>query len=863
MEKDEISKLTPMMRQYLEIKKEHQDKVLFFRLGDFYEMFEDDALEVSRLLNLTLTHRAGRPMCGIPYHAAKNYLKRLLDAGKKVAICEQLNLSDNPRELAKREVVQIYTPGTVIDDEYVDSFSPNYILSLSFWKNEVYLAYADMSTGEFYVEEKVKDSKYTAVSSILSGHDVKEVLVNEDIYFTVPELRTVLDLSSVIVTKLPSWYFTVREGLKQIKKQFNTFSVKGFGLEEDDRVLSAVGALFNYIFDMTKSELPQIKNIKKILPSSKLEIDKATERNLELVSPLSSLQGAYTLLSALNRTVTSSGSRLLKESILSPLSDIAMINSRLDWVEYFINNKDEREQVRKLLASTSDLVRISSKFLMSRSVVRDLISVKESLLSLFSLADLNSRYLSLVDEIKNGDELVTLASTIESAINPECTNTNGNTEILLPGFDEELDRLRSYEKESGALLSGYLEKVKAETGLSILKLGENRIIGRYLEVPKGQLDKVPETFIRRQTLVGGERFTTPELAELDGKIQSAGDEARARERVLYSQIVEKVTSLTDSLILVGRLFALLDFYQSGATVASEYGYIRPAIIEEGELRLEKARHPVVEQHLERGAFVPNSFRSANSRFALITGPNMAGKSTFLRQTALIVLMAHMGLFVPAGEAVIPLTDKLFCRVGASDNLAGGESTFLVEMLESSYILRNATRRSLVIMDEIGRGTSTEDGMSLAYAIAQYLLELGGVTLFATHYHELTMLDTTGMQLLTLQVEESKNNITFIRKVIEGVAASSYGLHVARIAGIPQSVIKNATHFQKQHFANYLALDDEPDLFVDTARIEDTEATKLLDRISDFDLDNSSPVDAFMFLKSLRDEIKALAESKKG
>lgn len=847
-------KLTPMMRQYFEIKKEHQDKVLFFRLGDFYEMFFEDAIEVSHLLNLTLTHRGKNPMCGIPYHAVKNYLKRLLDLGKKVAICEQVSPVDNSRELVKREVVQIYTPGTVIDDEYIDSNSSNYILCLSFFKSNIYFAYADMSTGDFYVMEKEKDTKYSTISSILSAHDIKEVLVNEDNYFTDKILKAILDNSNIIITKLPSWYFTVKEGLKQLKKQFGSISVRGFGFEEDDRILSAIGPLFNYLFDMVKTDLPQIRNIRKLENGEYLELDKATENNLELINPLNSNITSYTLYSAINKTCTSSGSRLLKDSILKPLTDIDEINNRLDWVEYFVKNDDEREKIRTFLLSTSDLIRISSKLLMKRSVIRDLISIKESLISFFNIIGLNEQYLNLEKDIADGDKLISLAEEIEKAINVQCTNINSDQCIINPGFDEKLDSLRLYEKEGDRLLSEYLENIKTETGLTILKIGENRIIGRYLEVSKGQLDKVPDYFIRRQTLVNGERFTTKELSELDGKIETAKESTRSYERELYNGIVEKATSLTDSLITIGHLLAKLDFYQSAATVSRLYDYTRPNLISEGNIRLENSRHPVVEQHMERGEFVKNSFTTDVSRFSLITGPNMAGKSTFLRQVALTVLMSHMGIFVPCDEALIPLTDKLFCRVGASDNLSGGESTFLVEMLESSYILRNATKKSLVIMDEIGRGTSTQDGMSIAYAIAQHLLNAEPITLFATHYHELTMLDTSQMQLLTLEVEETKDSITFIRKVIDGVAKSSYGLHVAKLAGIPSSVIKKASYFQKSHFADYMLTDEQPDLFVDTAKVDDSKAIKLLDEIIDFDIEHSTPFDAMIFLQQLKEKI---------
>ena len=394
-----------------------------------------------------------------------------------------------------------------------------------------------------------------------------------------------------------------------------------------------------------------------------------------------------------------------------------------------------------------------------------------------------------------------------------------------------------------------------------MKCGENRIIGTYLEVSKSQLAKVPDYFVRRQTLVGGERFTTPELSEIEEKINSAEAEASDRERSIYNSIVASASSFAGDLKNIGMLFAQLDVYQSFAQISSSQGYVRPVIVDDGELVITGGRHPVVEQHMDQGAFVCNGFDSSVSRFALITGPNMAGKSTYLRQNALIVLMAHCGCFVPASEAVIPLVDRIFCRVGASDNLAKGESTFLVEMQEASFILRNATRHSFVIMDEIGRGTSTQDGMSIAYAIMMYLQRLGCITLFATHYHELTLIDTSSMQLLTLEVSQERNDIVFLRKVVEGVAQSSYGLHVARMAGIPTSVIREASGFQKRHFADYRMdiFADQLDLFVDTSRAGDQDKDRILDQIVDFDLSSSTPLEAMVMMGRLQDEVKALSK----
>ncbi len=854
-EKDE---LTPMMRQYQEIKKEHQDKVLFFRLGDFYEMFDSDAIEVSHLLNLTLTHRGKTPMCGIPFHAAGNYLKRLLDAGCKVAVCEQLTLPDNPREIAKREVVQIFTPGTVIDDEYLDSFKSNFILSVGIVKGEFCLAYADITTGDFCVKRIKKDDRLANLTALINTLELKEIIVGDDLYFTDRKLKSVLDESGIIITKLPMGYFNTSTARKALLEQFSTDTLKGFGLEESDPLLPAAGALLKYLKEMLKSSLPQIKNVRVVSDEGFLILDEATEKNLELVKNLNDGKSSFTLFSALNRTRTSAGSRLLSSMILNPLSDKARIEERLDWCEYLVNELDERRRVRSALASSSDLVRLTSKFEMKRSVPRDLLAVKETLKCFFSLASENERYLSLLDrEIENPDELISITELIDSSINPECTSIYHEGAIIKDGFDEELDKLRSILGHSSELLSSYLEKVKEETGLTILKLGENRIIGYYLEVPKGQLSRVPDSFIRRQTLVGGERFTTDALTELEQSIRGAEAEAVEKEKSIYNYIVERVRLISTPLRSIGSLLATLDLYQSFAEVSSSWDYKRPEILPpESDMEIKAGRHPVVEQHLDRGMFVSNDYSSSESRFALITGPNMAGKSTFLRQSALIVLMAHIGIFVPALKASIPLTDRIFCRVGASDNLARGESTFLVEMQESSYILRNATPASLVVMDEIGRGTSTQDGMSIAYAIMQYLYRLNVITFFATHYHELTMLDTSGMDKLTLEVVENKKDIVFVRKVIKGVAASSYGLHVAKLAGVPQSVIRMASSFQKQHFADYQLSEasSQLDLFVDTAAIQEDEKSTLLDEISDFDISSSTPLEALMFVSQLQKKI---------
>ena len=855
MAKNDANELTPMMRQYMDIKKEHSDEVLFFRLGDFYEMFFEDAVEISHLLNLTLTHRAGHPMCGIPYHAAKTYLRRLLDLGKKVAICEQLSLSESSKELAKREVVQIYTPGTVIEDEYLDSETASFIVSVNRVKTGYAAAYADITTGEFCVRHIGRESLYSVLSSIMA----REVVVDEDLYFTDKDFRKQIDELSLIVSKVPGRYFAQRDAVSLVTELFSVNSTEVFQLDAKDPCIAAAGALIRYIKDMCRTELRQFENLKVVRDEGYLILDASSERNLELTVNMHDGTASDTLYSVVNRTVTGAGARLLKDRLMHPVADAAEIGKRLDWVSFFYENIDERKRVRELLRGSSDLIRIAGKLDMKRSVPRTLIAISESVGCFFRLVSQEEKYLSLVsEELHNADALIDLVEEINRAVNPECTNLYHEGEVINTGYDAELDSLRETENGSSALLSEYLEKVKGESGLTILKLGENRIIGYYLEVPKGQLDRVPSYFIRRQTLVGGERFTTPELTELENRIRSAGSMSAAKEKEIYNAITARAASLSQELRLCGTILSKLDLYQSSAECASQSGHVGAVIAQEGSaLIIEGGRHPVVEAKLPGGTFVRNSFSSEKSRFALITGPNMAGKSTFLRQTALIVLMAHAGLFVPADRAEIPVTDRIFTRVGAYDNLAKGESTFMVEMRESANIIRNAGKNSLVIMDETGRGTSTQDGMSIAYAIMQFLLKLGSVTLFATHYHELTMLDTSQMQLLTLEVVQDRSNITFVRKVIEGVAESSYGLHVARLAGVPQSVIRSASAFQKQHFASYSAFDeaDQLDLFTDTSALGNDAEHEIIDSVMDFDIQSSTPMEALMFLDRLQNEIR--------
>ncbi len=837
----------------MEIKEKHQDMVLFFRLGDFYEMFGSDATEVSKLLNLTLTHRGKEPMCGIPYHAARNYLRRLLDAGKKVAICEQLSLSDNPRELAKRSVTEIYTPATVVDEEYLDSLSSSYVLSVDMDRKGIHAAWADISTGEFRVRTLPPERSFSQLESLVASIAPKEIVVSDDLYFTEKEFRGVLDRSGAIVTKLPSWYFSLREGRKEAEKQFPASSLELFGIGDKDPLLSPIGALLRYISDNTKTAIPQLRAIERVSDTSYLQLDAAAVRNLELTASMTDGRPQGSLFNAINRTRTASGGRFLKDAIIHPLTDRAAIEKRLEWVSLFRSDRSEMERVRELLSSSSDLERLASKASMRKVTPRDLIAIADTTEAFFSMVAEKREYLALAEDFSDTFEsLIAFSEDILRAVNRECTNVMNEGTVILTGYDAELDEARDYLESGESLLSGYMERIKEETGIQNLRTGENRIIGAYFEVSKGQLDKVPPTFIRRQTLVGGERFTTSELEEMKARLESSRIRAAEREKEVFSAFLDKARELSVPVEIMGRIISRLDFFSSLAVLAGEKGYARPEIADEGELEIVNGRHPVVEAYTGRDGYISNSFSSAPSRFSLITGPNMAGKSTYLREVAIIALMAHMGSFVPAESARIPVIDKIYCRVGASDNLARGESTFLVEMTETAAILRGATSRSLVIMDEIGRGTSTQDGMSLAYAVMDYLRKLGAITLFATHYHELTLLDTSGLQLLHMAVREERNSITFLRKAEPGAAASSYGIHVAKLAGLPSSVIREASLFQKRHFADYSFDSAQGDLFIDSSLPEgESIAEEIAGEIAAFDTDTSTPLDALLFLSDLK------------
>lgn len=863
-------RVTPMMVQYREIKEQNPDTVLFFRLGDFYEMFDADAIEVSRLLNLTLTKRGTQPMCGIPFHASKVYIKRLLDCGKKIAICEQTELPQNAKQLAKREVVQIVTPATVVDDDFLDSTSNSYVFCVSSQKRQLSISYADITNGEFVLRLVEIDNQYASLLSILEQVGPREVLVNEDDYFSRTDFQKVIDGQPAMVTKLPSWFFSQKEGFSLMCEQVGTNSLKAFSLEQDSPEIASGGALLRYLKDSAKTTLQQIRSYRKEEESRFIQIDESSRKSLELLNNSADGSTRYSLFSSINTTLTSSGARLLKKWITSPLVEKDEILFRQNWVTFFINDRAELERVRTILKGVLDLERLTSRIVMNRSMPHDLVGISRTVHAFFNLFD--ERYTNLFPlalQEQHMEALVSTIQNIDAAISDQCQGQFEEGRVIVSGYDEELDELRTIKTGGKKLLDAYLLQVREETGITTLKLSSNKILGHYLEVSKGQADKVPSSFYRKQTLVNAERFTSDALIECEQKILQSASQAEKRERHLYEQLLEKTREMKDQLLSIGQFISEMDCLQSFANIAIKQDYCIPLFMEEDCLEIEGGRHPVVEQQLGIGSFVANDLhiKQNGERFCLITGPNMAGKSTFLRQTALIVLLAQIGSYVPARSARLGLVDRLYCRVGSSDNLARGESTFLVEMQEAAHILRTATKHSLVIVDELGRGTSTQDGMSIAYAVMQSLLELNAKTLFATHYHELAQLDTSAIQLLTLQVMEQGSEILFVRKVIEGIANSSYGLNVAKMAGVPSRSLRTAKLFQKKHFAEYGIATPQLDLFAscDSVDIEEIEEKfpshskqeeEVLNSIKAFDVAHSTPISALLLIEELKKILEA-------
>jgi DNA mismatch repair protein MutS len=861
---------TPLMEQYLKIKADYQETILLYRMGDFYETFYDDAKIISKELGIALTKRAhGKsadvPLAGFPYHALDNYLYKLVQAGHRVAICEQVEDPKLAKGVVKREVIEVVTPGATLSEKLLDHKSNNFLAALHFAEKSIGLALSDISTGEFYTAEIRLDQ----LIEQLLAFQPKEILIASG---QADELSTFISGHiPVIMTKRDDWMFNFEYAHELLLNHFQVHSLKGFGMESLPDAISASGAVINYLQENYKSSLDHIRKIQTINLSEYMILDEATRRNLEIKNPLRENVDGKTLMEVIDVTKTAMGGRLLRKWINQPLRVKKEINKRLDLVEELYLNKDVQTQIQDILKNCPDMERLIGKVATARANGRDLIFLKNSIKIIPGLKKmiLETEIPGLKATISQLEELDELVNLIEEAIvdDPPLTLMEGG--LIKRSYSADLDKLYEIAHHGKEWLVSEQEKERQKTGISTLKINYNKVFGYYIEVTKTNLDKIPPEYIRKQTLVNAERFITPELKEMEEKILTAEEKMNSMEYEIFQEIREQVADEIDKIQSNSNLIAFLDCICSFSSVATDHEYVRPKISDKTDLYLKKSRHPVVEKFMQPGEeFVPNdvSLNTDEEQIWIITGPNMAGKSTFLRQVGLIVFMAQVGCFVPAEKAQIGLVDRIFTRVGASDNLARGESTFLVEMNETANILNNATDQSLVLLDEIGRGTSTFDGLSIAWAVSEYLhneKSIQAKTLFATHYHELTELALLYPKIknYNVTVEEWENKIIFLRKIIPGGTDNSYGIHVAQMAGLPRSVIERAREILNNLEANELSPNSMPKLAQRTAGRDvdqnqvslfpPPETSELEKELKAIDLNKMTPLEALVKLNDLK------------
>lgn len=768
-----LEKLTPMMKQYMDIKKNYKDAILLFRLGDFYEAFFEDAQIISRVLNIVLTKRQNAPMAGIPYHALDNYLKKLVESGYKVAICEQMEDPSQAKGIVRREVTRVITPGTLIEDEMLSSEN-NYLMAIDYFNNSYNSVLVDVSTGEVIIKNF---DNFESVIDFLKINNVSQVICSEEVFEKLKK-----ELPNLFVEKLDEWYFEQPE--EKIKEAYKVASIDHFELGDNVRIFGATIKYLEYTL-MTNISL---STPVKLEETDWMILDSKTVENLSLIPG----EKGKNLFDILNKTKTSMGARLLKKWILQPLKNLEKIKERQKIVEAFFNDRILLNEIREYLGYIYDIERILTRLSYNKASPKDLISLKNSLsivpqiISALETNPVLSDFSSMIKPIPEVKEI------IEKSIYDEPSNSPGDGKVIKEGFSIELDEYRELLLHSNEKLKIFEEKERSKTGIQKLRIGFNQVFGYYIEVPKGQIKNVPDYFIRKQTLVNSERYITPELKEFEEKIMSAKEKIEIIEKKLFEDVCLEVSKFIDEMKKTAEIIAQLDVLSNLAYVSNLYGYTKPEFSEEKFL-IKKGRHAVVERFVSD--FVPNdTYMDETIRMYIITGPNMSGKSTYIRQVGLISLLAQIGSFVPAEYATLPVFDRIFTRIGARDDISTGRSTFLVEMSEVALILSQATSKSLVLLDEVGRGTSTFDGISIAWAMSEYLYnEIKCKTMFATHFTELTELSDVyrGIRNLTIKVEETSNGVVFLHEVVEGVADKSYGIEVATIAGVPAGVVERA------------------------------------------------------------------------
>jgi DNA mismatch repair protein MutS len=856
------------MKQYREAKRAHPDAIMLFRMGDFYETFDEDAKKTSEILGIALTKRSNQgrssktgpatdiPLAGFPHHALDVHLHKILKAGHKVAICEQVEDPKLAKGLVKREVVEVITPGTALAEKYLETGENNYLAGIYLADNRVGLALLDHSTGEFFIEEL----EHGDLAEWILRHQPSEILLAES---QESEIKEFLDRTSAIQTVYQDWIAEYDNAEHELTNHFGTTSLKGFDIEDYPLGISAAAVVIHYIYQNRPGSNPHITSIKAVQDHRFMGLDSFTVRNLELFQSLAT-QGTHgTLISIMDHTCTAAGSRLLKQWLRSPLQDRDGIEARLQRVKELVENSQLREEVQDLIRGSSDIERILGRVSTGRASPRDVINLVESLEVIGEVHKLIQKHQSdamgrLITDIRDlGETISLIRQTLVEA--PPINIQKGD--YIREGYDSDLDELRTLANSGKSWIVGLQEEERKRTGIPSLKVGYNNVFGYYLEITKTHQDKVPDDYIRKQTLVNAERYVTPELKEYEEKILTAEEKILALEKELFSALQEKVLARAHELQHNARILARVDIAAGLSEMASRNNYSCPAFVDESILILQDSRHPVVETLLPLGErFTPNDLEMnpETNQIHIITGPNMAGKSTYLRQIGLIVVMAQMGSFVPAKSCTLGIVDRLFTRVGASDNLAGGESTFLVEMVESARILHNATPRSLVLLDEIGRGTATYDGMSIAWAVTEYLHQnhqTAAKTLFATHYHELVSLGDVlpRVQNFNVAVREHRNEVVFLRKIVPGGADKSYGIHVAKMAGLPDQVIKRAGEI----LATLLSKDqghatiDAPSRIENQIEIFSPKELELRTDFKQIDINSLTPVEALNLLDKLK------------
>lgn len=882
----EMAEFSPMMQHYLNTKKEYADCILFYRLGDFYEMFFDDAIEVSKELELTLTGKdCGQPerapMCGIPYHAAEGYINKLVSNGHKVAICEQVEDPKAAKGIVKREVIKVVTPGTNLNSQALDETKNNYLCSIYYQGDVIGFSVADFTTGDFFLTQLKTESE---LIDEINKFVPSEIITNEYFSMSGIDLTFINEKLGITMSELDNWYFDDDTCKAKLLNHFKLNSLDGLGVTDYPTGLIASGALLTYLYETQKSEMSHIITLSPYTTGKYMIIDSSSRRNLELVETLREKQKKGSLIWVLDKTKTAMGARMLRMFVEQPLINKDEITARQDMIEELNSKTIDREELREYLNPVYDLERLMTRISCKTANPRDLIAFKNSLEMLPHIKNIikNFESLSFRDCYDKLDDLQDIYNLISASIEDEPPITVRDGGIIKNGFSKEADELRDAKTKGKEWLAQLEERERENTGIKNLKVKYNKVFGYYLEVTNSFKSLVPKEWTRKQTLTNAERYTTDELKHLEDVILGAEDKLNTLEYDLFCQVRDEISNQVIRIQATAKAVAMIDVFTSLSLVSQQNNYVRPKINEKGVIDIKNGRHPVVEKMINNDMFVANDtyLDNAANRVSIITGPNMAGKSTYMRQTALIVLMAQIGSFVPASSANIGIVDRIFTRVGASDDLASGQSTFMVEMTEVANILRNATVKSLIILDEIGRGTSTFDGLSIAWAVVEHIANtklLGAKTLFATHYHELTELEGSlnGVNNYCIAVKENGDDIVFLRKIVKGGADKSYGIQVAKLAGVPDAVIERAKELvaeltdadisQKardiaQYSKKIEKLGDSykkvDELEVRQMSLFDTvNNDDIIEEIKQMDISNMTPIDALNVLYKLQGRVK--------